>query len=152
MVIVLLTATMALVVVNFFPFENALAERPASIQTKRAVAEAHRLARTEKERVFLHYDEDSESLVVSDESGTECVRYGFPEGTDATVSFYRILPEKEIRDEPDFEAEEETTDLLAFQSYGVADPFQIELETEKNAVVFRFDPFSGLSWEEEELH
>jgi len=151
MVIVLLTATMALVVVNFFPFENALDERPASIQVKRAVAEAHRLARTEKVMILLHYDEESESLVLSDESGAERERYAFPGGTDAIVNFYRILPEKEIRDEPDFEAEEETTDLLAFQSYGVADPFQIELETESNAAVFRFDPFSGLSWEEEEL-
>lgn len=151
MVIILLTATLALVVVNFFPFENALNERPAADQTRRAIAEAHRLARMDKVMILVHYDEESESIVLSDEHGAERKRYTFPEGTEAVVNFYKILPEKEIREEPDFESEDETSDLLAFQSYGVADPFRIELETGTRVAIFRFDPFSGLSWEEDEL-
>lgn len=151
MVVLLLASVLALVIVNFFPFQGALDERPAKDQAWRAIAEAHRLARAERSTVLLHYDEEAESLVLADGFGREAARFRFPQGTDAGVEFYRILPEKEMREEPDFEAEDEAVEILAFQPYGATAPFQMEIETGTDAITFRFDPFSGLSWEETDL-
>jgi len=69
MVVLLLAAALTLVIVNFFSMEGAWERRHARDQIQRAVAEAHRLARTQREAVMLRFDEEAQALRVSDERG-----------------------------------------------------------------------------------
>ena len=151
LVVTLLSAILALVIFNFFTFEGSLDDRPAFEQTRRSIAESHRLARERRESILLHYDPERAVMVLSDEKGQMLDEFAFPPGTEAQVKFFRIKPEAEMREEPDFEAEEEDLPTLAFHPYGSSAPFQLEFEQGTEAVTLRYDPFSGLSWERTDI-
>lgn len=147
----LLAGVLGLVTFHFFTFENALEERPALVQARRAVAEGHRLARETGAPVRLHYDKEREAMILSDRLGRERRVYAFPPGTDAEIDFYRLLPEAEIREEPDFEPEEDPVATIVFESFGSSAPFQLEFDTGTDSAVVRYDPFSAVGWERRDL-
>lgn len=151
MVVLLLAAVLSLVIINFFSFDGALGRRPAIDQIHRAVAEAHRIARTERVAVNLFYDEEIETLVLTDASGAELTRYDLPEGTEAELAFIRVKPEEEMAEEPSYEVEDEPIELVTFNSYGASAPFVIEFAVSDEARVLQFDPFSAISWNNEDV-
>jgi len=151
MTISLIAGVLALVVFNFYSFEGALDDRPALAQVNRAVAEGHRLAREKKAPVLMRYSEEEESMVLFDKSGGELARFDFPKGGEAEIAFYPLLPEEEIREEPDFEPEEEPVGFVVFEPYGVTAPFQLQLDTDSRSTSIRYDPFSGIGWERTDL-
>lgn len=147
MVVIMLTAVLALVVVNFFSFEGALDKRPARDQLQRAVAEGHRQARTERSLVMLRFDSERQSLLLESENGQELGRYDLPRGSEAMMSFYRLKPDKEISQEPKYEAEEDPVRLVSFEPNGASLPFLVLFEQGNLSQALRFDPFSALCWE-----
>lgn len=146
LVISLIAATLGLVIAHFFPSADVLEKRPALVQLQRAVAEAHRMARTQHRPVTLGFDAEGQRLVLHGENGTELAAYGFPEGSEARLSFYRLLPEQQVQQEPTLEAEETEVQRIAFHPHGFTAPFLVEYETGYQAQTLRFDPFSALTW------
>lgn len=146
MMILLLTSVLTLIVINFFPFEGALQNRPALVQFERSVQEAHRLARQYKQPVILSYNSDSESVLLASEEGKIMGEFKFPGGTSAEITFFRITPETEIKSEPDFEVEEHSISQLRFFPNGSSTPAIVEFTVGTDARMIRLDPFSGINW------
>ena len=146
MAVLLLAAVLGLVVVNYFSFDGALSRRPTEDQIRLAVAEAHRLARTRRETVFLRYEEATQSITLSNDSGETIAAFALPKDSDTTVSFFRILPESQFEEEPSFEAEEYSSNSVRFLPYGPSTPFIAELDQANELVVLRFDLFSSTNW------
>ncbi len=151
MVVLLLAAILSLVVINFFSAEGSLDKRPAIDQIQRATAEGHRLARTHLQNVMLYFDTEAQSLLLRNEHGEELSRFDLPQGGEFSITFYRVLPEKDVTEEPFYEPEEDPVPTVTFAPYGAAMPFYVLFEGSKEARMFRFDPFSGLSWEKEDV-
>ncbi|MDQ8193699.1 hypothetical protein QEH59_04650 [Coraliomargarita sp. SDUM461004] len=146
MTVLLLAAILGLVVANYFSFDGALDKRPAESQIRLAVADAHRLARTHRETIFLSYDKEAERILLTNDTGKQFDSYNFPQGSDASVHFFRILPETQFEDEASFEHEEYAVNALRFQPYGPSAPFIVELKLASELIELRFDPFSSIYW------
>jgi len=146
MMILLVTSVLTLIVINFFSFEGALQSRPASIQFERAVYEGHRLARSQKQTIILSYDQESESVLLANTEGRILETFTFPTGTSAEISFFKVLPETEIKSEPDFEVEEHAIKQLRFFPNGSSTPAIIEFTAGRESKSWRMDPFSGILW------
>ncbi|MBC2596153.1 type II secretion system protein [Ruficoccus amylovorans] len=152
MVVSLLAAVLGLVIVNYFNISGSYDKRPARDQIQRAVAEGYRLARLEGGIVSLRYEAENGALSLSDQQGKELARItlpGVPE--DGEMTFYRIKPESQLTEEPNFEAEEDPVEVLDFQPYGASLPFLVHYTHGTEAFTLRFDAFSALSWEEEDV-
>lgn len=151
MVILLLAAVLGLVVVNYFSFEGAFAKRPVEDQIKRAVAEAHWLARTERETISLSYEDASKTIELKNTLGQSLASFPFPQEADVAVKLFRILPENQFKEDIDFELEEDPVDFIRVSPYGSSAPFVVELDRQQELLVLRFDPFSSVSWEESDV-
>jgi len=148
MVILLLAGVLGLVVVNFFSLEGAFAKRPVEDQVRRAVAEAHWLARIQRQTITLSYDDAVEAINLRNEAGAILGQFLFPKGSDTTVKLFRILPETQFGEEIEFELEEDSMQFIRITPYGSSPPFIVELDRQQELVTLRFDPFSSISWKE----
>jgi len=151
MVVTLLTAVLALVVMNFFSFEGSLESRPGREQLQRAVAEGHRWARAERSPVILRFDETTQTLQLIAEDGHQLSEFALPAGSDAAITFYRLLPEDKISETPNYETDEDPIPYLQIEAFGAAMPFMAVYEAGSTVLNLRFDPFSGLSWEKTDV-
>jgi type II secretory pathway pseudopilin PulG len=152
MVLSLLAAVLALLVVNFFAFDGAFSRRPALDQVQRAVAEAHRLARSEGIPVRLSFDASAGALTLHDSDGTLLKDFPFPSGVEADVRFYPIRPERAFEQNPFFEPDEHPVTAIRFLPFGASLPFAIQVGLGDRAASLRFDPFSALSWQQSDAH
>jgi len=148
MVLLLSSAVLSLVVVNFFSGEGALDKRPAKDQIRLAVASAHRLARTYREIVFLRHDKEANSITLTNNIGKLIDSYPLPQGADLTIQFFKTLPESKFEEEPSFEPEEHSVQAIPFMPYGPSAPFVVELDQANELTKLRFDPFSSINWKE----
>ena len=155
MVLLLLVAVAAILVTPVQRLVEQLNVRPLETVVLSAVRDAHYLARTRNEGVFLMHEGESNVLRIAAQDGVVLadIPYASGDGEHSTrIRFYRLLPEDPERTEAAFEWEDDPVETILFHPGGVSIPFGLHLEQGGADTRLIIDPFSSqIIRREEEL-
>ncbi len=137
-----------LVVANMGALFAGTGDEPLPETLRRAVREARYQAAFTKQPVYLSYDKEKATLVITGSNGSALATFK----ADATperdgIVFYQILPEQGIRSPQRgqfAQLERAPTQVIAFAPNRSSTPFIAEVTYAGEKSTHRFDPFSNL--------
>lgn len=146
MTLLLLVAVGAVLVVPAQRMAEQLSVRPLETVVIAAVRDAHYLARSRNEGVFLMHVVESNMLRIAAQDGVVLaeIAYAASDGDRSTdIRFHRLLPEDPERIGEDFKWEDQPVDTILFSPSGVSVPFAIHLAQAGKSRCLVMDPFSS---------
>jgi hypothetical protein len=146
LVLLLLVAVGAVLVVPVQHLAGQLAVRPLETVVLAAVRDAHYLARSRNESIFLVNVSESNVLRIAAQDGLVLadIAYASADGERATgIRFHRVLPEDPDRTGEDFTLDEQPVETILFNPCGVSVPFAIHLAEGGTPRLLVMDPFSS---------
>ncbi len=146
MTLLLLVAVGAVLVVPAQRLAEQLNGRPLETVVLSAVRDAHDLARSRNEGVFLVNVAESNGLRIAAMDGVVLADISYAsddERQSAEILFHRLLPEDPERTEEDFKWEEQPVETILFSPLGVSPPFAIHLSQAGATRSLVMDPFSS---------